>query len=63
MTIHLRYEPPLGDLGHAMAKLFGADPKHDLDDDLNRLKSLLERGKATGRGGAVTREELGGPGR
>jgi uncharacterized membrane protein len=58
VTIHIHYEPPLGDVGHSIAKLFGADPKHELDEDMLRFKSLLERGKATGRQGAVTREEL-----
>jgi uncharacterized membrane protein len=61
VTIHLRYEPPLGDVGHSIAKLFGADPKHELDEDMVRFKSLLERGKATGRRGMVTREELATP--
>jgi uncharacterized membrane protein len=60
LTIHLAYEPPLGAVGHAIAKLFGADPKRELDDDMLRFKSLLERGKVTGRNGVVTREELAG---
>jgi len=60
LSIHLVYEPPLGDIGHAVSKLFGADPKHELDDDLIRFKSLLERGRATGRYGVVTRAQLGG---
>jgi uncharacterized membrane protein len=60
LTIRLVYEPPLGAIGHAIAKLFGTDPKSELDDDLLRFKSLLERGKVTGRGGVVTREELAG---
>jgi uncharacterized membrane protein len=58
LTIHLAYEPPLGAIGHAVAKLFGADPKRDLDDDMLRFKSLLERGKVTGRDGVVTRDDL-----
>jgi uncharacterized membrane protein len=61
LTIRLVYEPPLGAVGHAMARLLGADPKHELDDDLLRFKSLLERGKATGREGPVTREEVSPP--
>jgi uncharacterized membrane protein len=61
VTIHVRYEPPLGDVGHSIAKLFGADPKHELDEDMLRFKSLLERGKASGRRGVVTREELSTP--
>jgi len=37
----------LGALGHAVAALLGADPKKQLDEDLLRLKSLLEREKAS----------------
>ncbi|HYG70341.1 MAG TPA: SRPBCC family protein, partial [Anaeromyxobacteraceae bacterium] len=58
MEVTLRYHPPAGALGHAVARLLGADPKRQLDDDLVRLKSLLERGKATGREGTVTLAEL-----
>jgi uncharacterized membrane protein len=58
MTIRLRYEPPIGAVGHEIAKLFGADPKRELDEDMLRFKSLLEQGKATGRDGPVTRDEL-----
>lgn len=45
--VHIRmsYTPPAGVLGHAVAKLFGADPKTELDEDLMRLKSTLETGK------------------
>jgi len=45
--VHIRmsYTPPAGVLGHAVAKLFGADPKTELDDDMMRLKSTLETGK------------------
>ena len=37
-----------------VAALLGADPKRQLDDDLLRLKSLLERGKASGHEERVT---------
>ncbi|MBU8898543.1 SRPBCC family protein [Corallococcus sp. M34] len=57
VDIRLSYLPPAGALGHAFAKLLGADPKKQMDDDLLRFKSLLERGKATGRE-TVTREQL-----
>ena len=45
--VHVRmtYSPPAGALGHLVAKLFGADPKTELDEDLMRLKSTLETGK------------------
>ncbi|MDQ3814894.1 MAG: SRPBCC family protein [Armatimonadota bacterium] len=62
VTIQLSYRPPAGAIGHAVAALFGADPKHEMDQDLVRLKSLLELGRTRGHGGMVTREELnGGP--
>ncbi|MGH7859607.1 MAG: SRPBCC family protein, partial [Candidatus Binatia bacterium] len=56
--VRLSYNPPAGALGHAFARLLGADPKAEMNDDLMRLKSLLEEGKATGRGGTVRREEI-----
>ncbi|WP_246137534.1 MULTISPECIES: SRPBCC family protein [Myxococcus] len=57
VDIRLAYNPPAGAIGHAFARLLGVDPKRQMDDDLLRLKSLLERGKATGRE-TVTRESL-----
>jgi uncharacterized membrane protein len=44
LDIQMSYNPPAGALGHAAAKLFGADPKKELDQDLLRLKTLLESG-------------------
>ena len=44
--IDMSYRPPAGALGHVVAKLFGADPKSEFDEDLMRLKSTLETGKA-----------------
>jgi hypothetical protein len=35
-----------------------AHPKKQLDDDLLRFKSLIERGKATGAEGTVGKEEV-----
>lgn len=58
MDVTLRYHPPAGTVGHVIARLLGADPKRQMDDDLIRLKSLLERGKATGREGSVTLDDL-----
>jgi uncharacterized membrane protein len=58
MTVRLSYNPPAGALGHAIAHLFGRDPKREMDDDLLRFKSLLEAGKATGRGEQVRRDDL-----
>jgi uncharacterized membrane protein/gas vesicle protein len=46
LNVHLHYAPIAGALGHTFARLFGADPKRQMDDDLLRLKSLLETGKS-----------------
>jgi uncharacterized membrane protein len=59
-AVHMQfaYNPPAGVIGHAIASLFGADPKHELEDDLGRLKSLFETGKTTVHHHRITREEL-----
>jgi uncharacterized membrane protein len=41
-----------------VAWLFGADPKTEMDDDLVRLKSLMEIGKTRAHGATVRREEF-----
>jgi len=45
LTIRVRYIPPAGALGHAIAKLFRADAKSDLDAGLLRMKTALETGR------------------
>lgn len=57
--IQMHYNPPAGAVGHVLAALLGADPKHALDEDLVRFKSLLEDGKTSVRGQTVIREALG----
>jgi uncharacterized membrane protein len=46
LDVEMSYSPPAGVLGHVVAKLFGADPKSELDEDLLRMKTFLETGKA-----------------
>ena len=46
VTVQLRYVPPGGAFGHAVASLFGADPKSEMDADLMRMKSMIETGRA-----------------
>jgi len=45
VTVRLCYLPPAGALGHAVASLFGADPKSEMDEDLMRMKSMIETGR------------------
>jgi uncharacterized membrane protein len=46
LDIKMSYSPPGGAFGHVVAKLFGSDPKSELDEDLVRMKTFLETGKA-----------------
>jgi uncharacterized membrane protein len=46
VNIRLTYNPGVGELGHLVASLFGADPKRQMDDDLLRMKTFIEMGKA-----------------
>lgn len=43
--IQMTYYPPLGALGHWLATLFGVDPKSRLDEEMVRMKSMIETGK------------------
>jgi uncharacterized membrane protein len=62
VDIRLSYHPPAGTVGHLVASLFGVDPKHAMDDDLIRLKSLLTVGKTSVAGHTVTRSQTGAKG-
>ena len=44
VTVRMAYTPPGGVLGHGLARMLGADPKRQMDDDLARMKSFIERG-------------------
>ncbi|HJR81600.1 MAG TPA: SRPBCC family protein [Anaerolineales bacterium] len=54
VSVQMNYVPPAGALGHAVAQLFGVDPRQAMHEDLIRLKSLLEEGEtSTEEGGKV----------
>jgi len=44
VRVTLQYDPPGGELGHAMAALFGHDARQTIDDDLASFKASMERG-------------------
>ena len=46
LSVQLSYVPPAGAFGHAVASIFGADPKSEMDADLLRMKSMIETGHA-----------------
>lgn len=58
VEIHLHYNPVVGAIGHAFASLFGTGARQALDEDLIRLKSILEDGRTTVDGRKVGREKL-----
>jgi uncharacterized membrane protein len=62
MDIRMSYNPPGGAIGHAVASLFGADPKRAMDEDLVRFQSILEQGKTTAHGEEVRFAEVAGQG-
>ncbi|MBA3893126.1 MAG: SRPBCC family protein [Gemmatimonadales bacterium] len=45
VRVVLRYDPPAGRLGAAVARLFGEDPSHQVAEDLRRLKQVVEAGE------------------
>jgi uncharacterized membrane protein len=57
--VQMDYVPPAGALGHAVAQLFGVDPRQAMHEDLVRLKSLLEDGRTSSSEGTA---ELGAEG-
>jgi uncharacterized membrane protein len=53
VSVQMEYLPPAGVVGHAVAQLFGVDPRQAMNDDLVRLKSLLETGKTSSAKGTA----------
>ncbi len=56
VRVELKYDPPAGQVGALIARLFGEDPARQIRENLGRLKQLLE-GNATPpeQGHAATR--------
>jgi uncharacterized membrane protein len=53
VTVQMTYVPPAGAVGHAFAQLFGVDPRQAMNEDLIRLKTLLEEGRTSSEGKTV----------
>ena len=47
VRVVLSYEPPAGRLGAAVAKLLGEEPSQQVEDDLRRLKQVMDAGETT----------------
>jgi uncharacterized membrane protein len=46
VKVSFQYNPPAGELGAAVAKLFGQDPRKQVRDDLKCYKQMMEQGSA-----------------
>jgi len=45
VRVTLRYDPPGGALGAAVARLFGENPEQQIEEDLGRFKQVMETGE------------------
>jgi uncharacterized membrane protein len=43
LRVILEFYPPAGEVGAAVAKIFGQSPEHQIEEDLNRFRGLMER--------------------
>jgi uncharacterized membrane protein len=48
VKVSMKYLPPGGKIGVAIAKFLGNDPGKEMEDDLSRLKAILEHGEIFG---------------
>jgi uncharacterized membrane protein len=48
VRVILRYDPPAGKVGAAVAKLFGEEPSQQVAEDLRRFKQVMEAGETAG---------------
>jgi uncharacterized membrane protein len=55
VKVTLKYDPPGGIIGAAVAKLFGEEPSQQIEEDLNRFKQAMEAG-----GSATTQGQSSG---
>ncbi len=46
VKVNLKYDPPMGPVGAAVAKLFGTDPSQTVAEDLQRFKRMMEMREA-----------------
>lgn len=58
VDVRMSYNPVAGAVGHAVAKLFGADAKKQMDDDLTRMKGYIETGVPPHDAAAAARPSL-----
>jgi uncharacterized membrane protein len=47
LKVSLQYNPPAGQVGAMIARLFGENPRRTIAEDLSRFKELMETGTIT----------------
>lgn len=57
VKVSLQYNPPAGELGAAVAKLFGQDPRKQVRNDLKCFKQLMEQGSMSRKIQVKTKQE------
>jgi uncharacterized membrane protein len=57
VRLKMQYMPPLGMIGNALARVFGADPKTEVEQDLARMKTMIETGHPA-RDAAIKRDAV-----
>ena len=59
VRVVLKYDPPAGALGAAVAKLFGEEPERQIEEDLRRFKQVMESGEAHAAEGQTSGRVVG----
>ncbi len=54
VRVELKYDPPAGKVGSAIAALFGKSPQKQIREDLRRFKQILEAGEIPTAGSRVS---------
>ena len=55
VKVELQYNPPAGMLGAVIAQIWGKEPGQQIQEDLHRLKQLLEAGEIPTTAGPAAR--------
>jgi len=57
VKVNLKYDPPAGKVGAAVAKLLGEAPEIQLDEDLHRFKQIMETGEVSTNQGSPSAQQ------
>jgi uncharacterized membrane protein len=62
IEVRMEYRPPGGRLGAAVARLFGEEPQQQVEEDLERLRRMIDAGElqGVGRGASGDGKPVGG---